>query len=284
MPIGYLTPAEFRATSTGQETNNLLVGDQAAQDAELARRILAAGSWFDNEHNQQSLIASPRVELHRAVYDRDGCLSIHPRAGWLNQLTAVSVGTDMTDLAALSSIAGAFPDAQNWIIPPSGIWASSAPVQLGSMRRGKLLVKLTFVAGWPNTLLTSSPTVGATSITVTDGTGFLPAVGAPVADDFTVRIIDGEFTETITVTAVAGNVLTCSALVNAHSPGAVVSALPADVKLAVGWATSAFLRDRTSDAMVMTSSLQPGQQPPSSQRWRLLQDAQRVAKNYGRTR
>lgn len=281
----YLTVAEYRATSSGQDTQNLIpAGNQAAQDAELLRKITAATAWIDNRASGQSLIASSRVELIRCRYQRDGTLSVHPRNAHLNQLVAVSVGTNAADLGVVSTT-GAFIEDEQWIIPCiAGVWTSAGAIQFGPNAGGLVVCKLTHIAGWPNTLLANNPIAAATSITVADGSGFSPALGSEIADE-AIRIIDGEFTETITVTNVVGNVLTVSPLANAHAAGAVVSGLPADIKIAAEWATSAFLRSRTSDAMVMAQASQAGSQPQrDGQRWQLFADAGRIIDNYERVR
>lgn len=281
----YLTVAEYRASSTGQDTSNLIAGGNgAAQDAELLRKIGAASEWIDQRAGGQSLIAASRVELIRCRYQRDGTLSVHPRVGHLNELVAVAVGTNLNDLAVVST-SGAFIDQEQWIISAgTGLWTSVGPLQFGASPSARVLVKVTHVAGWPNTTLTNNPGVAATSITVADGSGFAPALGSVVADD-RVRIIDGEFTETVTVTAVNGLTLTVTPLQNAHSAGAVVSALPGDLKEAASLATSAFLRARTSDAMVLAQTAQVGGQPQrDAQRWQLLADAGRIIDNYARVR
>lgn len=282
----FLTVAEYRASSTGQDSANLIPGgNQAAQDAELLRRIFNASAWMEDRATSP-LIAASRVEMIRCRYQRDGTLSLHPRAAHLNQLTAASIGTNAADLATLS-ITGAFIDEQQWIIPQaSGIWTSSSgSVQFGASTIGRLLAKLAHVTGWPNTTITSSPNnAGATTITVADPSGFTPFLGSVVADE-SVRIIDGALTETITVSAVNGSVLTISALANAHNAGTVVSMLPGDLKEAAIMATSAFLRARTSDAMVMAQTTQPGGPVNrDTQRWQLLADAARIIDNYGRVR
>ena len=109
--------------------------------------------------------------------------------------------------------------------------------------------------------------------------------GCKVKKTSGIKYIDGDKTETITVSAVNGSILTCSALANGHAVGAVVSMLPADLKEAAYMATSAFLRARSSDSMVLAQSVQtPGPVARDGQRWQLLADAGRIIDQYARVR
>ena len=255
----YLSAAEYRAAPTAVDSNNLVAGgNQAVQDAALLEQIRRASSWINNELNQ-SVIAASRVELHRARYQRDGTLSIRTNGTPANQLLGLSLGTHAGDLAVVSDLSGAFIDEGQWVIPNTGVNAGGYPIQFGPRvtAGGRLLAKLTVVSGWPNTTLTASAIAGATTITVASGAGFTPALGSDVASD-SVQIIDGALTETVTVSSVAGNVLTVSALVNAHSSGAVVSSMPGAIKEAATLVTSAFIRTRGSEAIIMAQGTTPG--------------------------
>lgn len=271
----YLTAAEFRATSSGQDTNNLVPGgDQAAQDAELVRKIRAAGGWIDGRCST-SLIAQRTTELLSVPARADG-LSIHPRRSPLNELLEVRVGW-RADALAQVSVAGAWIEEQQFRVPAITAAVSGA--------RPRLLARLDYVAGFPNTVLATDCAAGAGTLTVADPVGFTPDLGSIVHEQ-DVRIIDGGTTETVTVTSVAGNVLTLAAPTSsAHSAGAVVSQLPPDVKEAAAMAIAAHLRARSSDALVMSQTITPGAAPSSdSYRWKLLRDADTLLEPFKRIR
>lgn len=256
----YLTPLEYRSAPTAIDTNGLDLTQptsQAAQDAALTTIIARAGGWIDK--NFQPLIATTRVDLRRVGFQPDGFLSIHPDRAPLNQLIAVAVGTHAGNLVAVSDLSGAFIDQENWVIP-STVAGLGWPFSLGGGgARGQVLAKLTSVGGWPNTTIVSGGAQGSTALTVASGVGFTPALGSDVADQ-TITIYDADKTETITVTSVAGNVLTCSALAYTHVAGVAVSGLPGDVKEAATLVVSAFIRERSSEALTMSTSLMtPGQ-------------------------
>ena len=143
-----------------------------------------------------------------------------------------------------SDLTGAYIDEQQWILPaPFGSSLAWFPTGYGVATRGKILTRATLVSGWPNTTLTGATIAGATSLPVASVVGFSPAIGSSV-DVGSVTIYDGIATETVAVTAVGSTTVTCSACVNAHTSGAAVSALPADVKHVAILATSAFIRDQ----------------------------------------
>lgn len=251
-----LTAAEYRNAPTGVSTSSLVPGgDQAAQDAELANVIARASAWCENVCDQP-LVASTHIENRMCRYTVGGWLSVHPERSPLNQLVAASVGTHGGNLVAVSDLTGAFVDQQQWVIPTGGY--GTFPLSLGGWRGGRVLVRLTSVSAWANTTLTVAPAANATSITVADASGFTPAVGTP-AYDAPITIYDGENTETITVLSVSGKVLTlATGLQFTHAIGVAVSASPADLKQAAILATSAHIRQRGSDSMVVSPTAQPG--------------------------
>lgn len=284
----YLTIAEYRAAPTAVDTNNFILNDtQPAQDAALAQVIARASAWIDNTCNQP-LIASLHVENKRPRYNRYGALSIHPDRTPLNQLVALSVGTNGANLYTVTDLTGAFIDEGNWIIPSSPAGAVSPISSFGSGMSGRgsqVLTRLTTVSGWPNTTLASAPAVGATSFTVVSPVGFTPALGSDVAD-MTVTIFDGVNTETITVLSVAGSTLNCAPLGFAHTSGVAVSGLPGDVKEAAILAVSGFIRARQSETLTLSNVLQAqgAQQPMDAPRSRALYDAKLMLNSYGRVR
>ena len=282
----YITAREYRESSTGQDTLNLIGGgNQADQDAELERRIWNASGWIDNTCNS-SLIAASHVETRSVSLSSRGRLAFSPNHVHLNQLTGVALGSDGSSLSAVSAstIAAAWIEEQTFMVPLAA-GAFSTSIQFGPRVRGRFLSKLTYVAGWPNTTITSAPTAGATSFTVANPAGLVPMVGSDIADE-QVRIIDGGETEVITIVGVSGNTVTCSALANAHEAGATLTMLPGPVKQAAIDVTSAFLRARSSDALTIGQTLVAGGGGATgdSVRWKLLRDAEAMLRPFARKR
>jgi len=284
-----LAPTEYRNTANAQDTENLIIGgDSAAQTAELARRIDEATGWMENKISQH-LVAAQRIETVQVKYRPDGTLFIRSKDIHLNQLIAVAVGTDASNLTAVSSLAGAWINKGLWVIPPAGGFVALAGLQFSttsSLAGTPLVAKLTHVTGWPNTTLTAAANTGDTNLTVASTVGFQPALGSTIADD-QARIIDGELDEPITVASVtSATVLHLSSpLQNSHDIGATVTMVPPDLKLAAHWATSAFLLDRSADSFMPGQLPAPNTTPTQNQlRRTLLADAVRTLVNYSRIR
>lgn len=197
----------------------------------------------------------------------------------------------VTQILAVQTAANAvFP--RQWTQVPSGMWdieypivglyGSSAPSAAGeggqsmvlapgyvdwSRGRRGFAVSVSYVNGWPHTSLTANATVGATTVSVDDVTGFTGA-GA--------FVYDGAASETISVTSVSATTpltlpngggtaqagpgtLTLSApLTSAHSAGVVVSSLPQDII----WATVLAATVQALESGITAVSIQniPGSQ------------------------
>lgn len=275
-----LTIDEYRDSSHGQDTFNLVGSDLDGNNAELGRKIAAASSWVEGI-TDCSLVAARSVEM-LTITARPGGLSIHPRNPHLNQLVSLRVGRAANALTDVS-VAGAWIEEQQFRIP-FGLGASYPPIEYGA-RTGKLLAQLEYVPGWPNTTVAADVAAGASTITVATTVGFTPTLGSTIGEE-DVRIVDGRKSETIRVQSVAGNVLTLAApLAHDHKAGAVVTQLPAAIKEAATMATSAHLRHRGSDAIVMSQSVSPVAAPSNdSYRWKLLADAKQLLARYVRVR
>lgn len=250
----YLTIAEYRDAPTSMSTLNLIAGgNMAAQDAELANVIARASAWIDTVCNQP-LVAATYTENVVARSDRYGRLSIHPRRAPLNKLISVAVGTHGGNLVAVPDLSGVYVDQEQWVIPTvsTGMYAS------GGMSGSQVLARITAVSGWANTTTVSATSIGVSTITVADTSGFTPAVGSDPSSA-TVTIYDGASTETVTVTAATTTTITlASPTLFAHAARVAVSALPADLKWAAILATSAHIRSRGNEAIVASISVQPG--------------------------
>lgn len=125
---------------------------------------------------------------------------------------------------------------------------------------GPLMVKTTYVNGWPNATLSSSASSSASTVSLTvDTTVGMTAVAGAIGNVLT--IYDGVVTENVTVSSVtnATQVVVTSMAYN-HTPTGInpigISAIPSDVKLATILACLHFARERGTDAVEMgTQSL-----------------------------
>lgn len=224
----YVSVAEFRAHPTFLDSNNLRSGKpQDAQDAALYNALLTASQWADDEVNMP-LGAHLRSENVRMAPSRLGQLRYHPEHAPVLAVTALATGATPDQLDDAT-------DPQTWTEQDGRIVVAYSPgggpglasLQFGSPAvGGEVLVRWTYIAGWPATQLTEVAEAAATSVTVRDPIGI--TVGTVL------RLWTPAKEEAVTVAAVAGSVLTLSsALAHEHPAEASCSSLPTTARQAV---------------------------------------------------
>lgn len=253
----YLTLQEYKDAPTSIDYNNLVVGgNQAAQDAELANVILRASSYL-NEYLNQNLVADQYTETQRVRINNQGFVALHPNNSPIISLSAFSYGTSPQNLIALPDCSVAWFEPQQLIIPLSNLginYSSQGPLGFGFgySARQQLFTEYTYVAGFPNTLIASA-SAGATSLTVTDGTGFV--AGQPY------RIYDGQKSERITIATTytygSTTIPLASPLLFSHIAGAAIGNLPNAIKQACILITTAFIKMRGDSSMTMNLTTNP---------------------------
>lgn len=252
----YLTTAEYKAAPTAQQVSNLVVGgNEAAQDAELAMVIERASSFID-EYLDQNLVATQRVETQRVRMTPQGYISLHPNCTPLIALVDFNYGSDPNNLISLTDPSTAYFENAQVIIPLSQMgttYSSQGPLGFGGASpTSQIFTKYTYVAGYANTVMAQA-NAAATSITVTDGAGFI------AGQRF--QIIDGAKTETVTIASnyVFGSTTLplTTGLTYAHLAGATVTNLPMNVKQACILLTTAFIRTRGDSALTMSVTQRP---------------------------
>jgi hypothetical protein len=188
------------------------------------------------------LAATTETENQRARFSPDGYIKIHPRYSPIVALTAFSYGSQANNLVAYPDCSQAWVEDQSIVMPwtVGTTYSSAGPLQFGlpSSPRGQVFCQYTYVSGFANTTLSAGSSAGASSITVADGTGII--AGSRLT------IFDGLFTETFTVgstyTFGSSTVPVAGTLVNAHTAGVAVSALPPAVKKQLFWLLQRFLK------------------------------------------
>jgi hypothetical protein len=263
----YLTVQEFKDAPTSIDYNNLVVGgNQAAQDAELANAILRASSYM-NEYLNQNLVADQYTETQRVRVNGQGYVALHPNNAPILMLSAFNYGTDPNNLVALPDPSTAWFEAQQLIIPLSNLglnYSSQGPLGFGFgySPRQQLFTQYTYVAGFVNTTIATA-TAGASSLTVTDGTGFIAGQQY--------RIYDGAKSERITVASTYTNDSTTvpltAPLAYSHAAGVAIGNLPNAIKEACILITTAFLKVRGDNSMTMNLTTQPTTNIGNNQRY-----------------
>ena len=252
----YLTTAEYKAAPTAQQVSNLVVGgNEAAQDAELAM-VIERASGFIDEYLDQNIVATERVETQRVRMTPQGFISLHPNSTPLIALVDFNYGSDPNNLISLTDPSTAYFENAQVIIPLSTIftnYSSVGPLGFGGASpNSQIFTKYTYVAGYANTVMAQA-SAAATSITVTDGAGFVAGQRY--------QIIDGAKTETVTIASsytFGSTTLPLTAgLTYAHLAGATVTNLPMGVKQACILLTSAFIRTRGDSSLSMSVTQRP---------------------------
>lgn len=216
----YLTVAELKRSPIYTQLQKLIPGgSQADNDAELAQIIQRVSAMINGEVNQ-NLAATTDVEAGWCRISDDGELRIHTRCTPVVEVISVSVGATPYSMVPVTDLTYALSDPWRITIMQQALLGIAGP--FGRCGR-RVWAQWTYVNGYPVTLTSAATAVGDTTITVVDATGI-------VAGQTRLTIEDGKFQETITPSAVTGNVLTVAPLGFAHTPGVGVNALPHDIQ------------------------------------------------------
>lgn len=264
----YLTVAEFKAEPSGLELDDLVPASssnptptQADQDLAIQQAIEAASSWMD-EQVFQPLGATLQTETLNARANGYGVMELHPEQWPVIAVVALALGCDPSSLLPLADLSSLLIQPQVVTVYPAfaGTWSSNGPLQFGPWGTASpgapSLAQLTYIAGWPNTLLALPVAVGATSLTVVSTTGICPPLPQGGTAQSVLMLYDGATKEPVTVTAVDAATGVCtlaSGVANAHPAGARLSGLPPSLRKACVLATTAMVKVRGSEAFVMDS-------------------------------
>lgn len=244
----YITAQEWRNAPTGVDANSIIPGaQQALEDSQLNQTIAYASSMVDIFCNQV-IAATSDTQSGRYRLQRGGVLKVPCDYSPVLEVDSVQWGWDPSSLTVLTDLSNVWIDRKVIEIPIFGNgqpsiygWPYGQPV-LGS----QLLVVLAYVNGYPNTITTASAEQGVTALDVDSTLGCYPGTVLTVAD--------GENTEQVTVGIVDVGVLNLlSPLTYPHEMGVSVSNLPPAVKEATILLTSALVKTRGAEGIVMAA-------------------------------
>jgi hypothetical protein len=268
LTVPYLTLEEYKAAPTAIDLDNLVFDSQDpdVQDNELRNVIARASSWMDTYCNQV-LGATIETEQQRSRYSTDGSIRFHPRFSPIVALTDFNYGYP-TNMASLGDCSIAWIEDQEIIIPNAqlGTWTSQGPLSFGAFNGGpgnQLFLNYTYIAGYTNTTVAIATTIGATSLTVANGTGIIAGQMLTLYDGMNTELITVASTYTFGSTTVP----VTRPLVNTHAIGSSVSALPPAIKQAAILVTTAMLKVRGDSSMTMMVTTQPTMATPGSDRF-----------------
>lgn len=262
----YITSTEYRNAPTSIDIDNLVFNsiDPDAQENELTNVIARASSWIDTFCNQV-LSATHETENQRTRISSDGYIKFHPRYNPIIALTAFSYGYPSTNMITVSDVSSAWVEDQQILFPyaNSAYSTSQGPLQFGypTGSGGQVYIKYTYVTGYVNSLINTAVATQST-LTVTNADGIIAGLE--------MKIYDGIYSENVTVASTytfgSNTVPLTSPLLYSHTAGVSISALPPAIKEAAILVTTAFLKVRGDNSLVMGVGTQPSQTVEGSQK------------------
>lgn len=250
----YISFAELAGAPTAQDLFNLLPGGSAQGQQEAAVETIArASAWVDNYTcgTWGTLCATVEVENARVWGSYRGTLAIHTKYQPIVEVKAFSYsaipgGLSSGNAASITPAGNITIYPQEFEVKLQGVVSLGLNAPGGIVSRWEYDTSYVYVAGWPNTVLTASVAAGAMSIQPLVVTGMYPGTLLNLYDlpnDEAIQISN-------TYVPGASIVPLVSPLVYAHATTATVTNLPPSVKQAAIWATTAFLKQRGSGALI----------------------------------
>lgn len=258
--ISYLTPAEYLAEPTGVDVTQLLPGVStvAAQTAVLTRVIGRASSWAD-QWCRKILAATLDVQSGEYRVFNDGTIRVPVDNTPLIQVTNVALGAVAGQLANLPDLSRCRLGKKVVRIPTAGRPLPPSPqLAAACARQGWLFADVTYVNGYAHAQTVATAPAGTMILQVSgSGLGIVPGLSLTVYDG----AANGVNTEQVVVGSSyqfgSQFVPLAAPTQYPHGVGCSVSALPGFVREAVICFTSALIKTRGSEALVMPSG--PGQ-------------------------
>lgn len=290
--VPYVSAAAFTAHPTYLDLDGLRVGvaDPADQVIELTNVLLMASGWADNQCNQP-LGAHTWTQRCRSRIDRSGNLKLHPDHGPVIAVSSVGYGMTPTSLTTVSGSGAWVEDGTNIVLPLGGgntAWSGS--LQFGVPMAGDVFVQATYTAGWVATVLGADATAAASTLTVADPTGILPGgsyrIWEPGAEE-TVTVSPAWVPPVVTVPTAPATVTLAAPTLFAHTKGADLSGMPAEIRNAViQYATALLMRpDSTAEDEFPNTTLGSDTRRNDPRNGSgLIAEAVRTLNSYGRVR
>ena len=207
-----------------------------------------------DQYCNQILGATQDTEQQRNRIKSDGTIRFHPKYNPIIALLSFSYGADPNSLVAATDCSKAWLEEGEVIFPYASLsasYSSQGPLSFGmpSTPGHELFLRYSYVNGYANSTIASA-TASANSLTVTNSTGIVAGQS--------LKIYDGLYSENITVdssyTFGSTTIPLTSSLLYTHNTGVAISAMPAAIKEATILATTAFLKVRGDNSLVMDIS------------------------------
>ena len=258
----YITVQEYQNAPTSMDIFNLIPGgDINVQMQALTETINRASSWIDQFTCGAwgTLCATQNVENGRVWGNRYGQIIVHPKY-WpilsvdtftYSAVSAPSWGAASngngfgTNAASITPAGNVWIEPQQFIVQPGGTaqWNLNSTYGIGT---SEYLCEWTYTNGWPVTTLAEPVSAGATSITPVSVTGIYPGTNLNIYDmpNDEPIIVAASYTPSSPVVPLI------SPLRAAHGTSAMITNIPPAIKQAAILATTAFIKQRGSGALV----------------------------------
>lgn len=279
--VPYITPNEYKAHPTGVDLSKLVPnGTQAQNDQALLQVIRRASSLADGICGGKILAATVDTQFGDYNVQRDGMVLIP-----LDWSPVLAVNTVTMGLTPGTQIALTQDD--NWALKDRILRVPTSFIggpQVGC-NPSKVWATVQYVNGWANTVLTSAPLAGATSITVNNALGIVPGMtlslsGSAVSE---FAVVDPSYVPSLSMNPTTVPLM--SPLSFGYAIGDVFTSFPPEVKLAVILLTTGIVKARGTKALAMASTRSAPETETSSKEVNEteMQMAEEILSQYRRT-
>lgn len=251
----YITVDDYLNAPTGTDTTQLLPGKGSAPNKLAVSGVIERASSAMDTYCQKVLAATVDTQAGSYRIQRDGTIKVPVDNTPLIMVTGVSYGWQPSSLVAMTDLSNLWLDHRTITIPALSGANPPYPMAYRNASWTSMFVNVSYVNGWYHSVVPLAVAKGATSLTPSDVVGAVP--------NLPFVIYDGENTETVQVAANyvpgAATLTLAAATTKDHQAGVTVSALPPDIRQAALLMTSAFIKKRGGEAIVL-AAMQGGPQ------------------------
>lgn len=254
--VPLLTTQEYALAPTSMDTSNLVPGGSPANNLiALQETIARASSWIDQYvmGSTGTIAATLNAENARIWSSRDGTLKVHPRF-WpileVDSFTYLPPGVGFDYAASVSPAGSIWIEPQEFTVNVSGNSTFSTNYFPGSGLAActPYFCSWSYVNGYPVTTAAASIAAGAASIQPVSVIGIYPGTNLTIYD----QPYDEQIQVSFAYTPGNATVPLVGTTAFAHNAGVMVTNLPPAIKQAAILATTAFIKQRGSGAMVVS--------------------------------
>ena len=292
----YLTVDEFLAAPTGTDVTQLIPGASPASNRDALGALIGRASSEADIYCQQVLAATVDTQVSPPegwrIMNRSGRSALYIPVDYtpIICVTGMTLGSDPTNVTAVTDMTGTWVSRKVVSVPVASGTVTQFPAGAnggGPTWPGGAYDRrwgtLSYINGFFNSALASTANAGDTTLSTSDVLGAYPGLQIQVYDSLYA------LSETVHVAATytpgASPVPLAAPLQYPHAAGTACSALPAAVRQAVISLTSALVKRRGGEAIMLASITdeparveqgEPGMTSDEQHAYRLLQPFRRA--------